>query len=126
MCIAKPGREYFEIASVGIGPDNHALVRVFPFPAVWPHAVEADVADAPINPSVGALDQARHAMAAKANMYAVSMGDRFFEIGQTVPVAILYAPHIRTNADKKIIPVGQYGAGHIGDFIMKEIGRAHV
>src|SRR3546814_8667650 len=58
-------------------------------------------------------------MAAKANMYAVSMGDRFFEIGQTVPVAILYAPHIRTNADKKIIPVGQYGAGHIGDFIMK-------
>src|SRR3546814_4879216 len=81
-CIAKPGREDFEIASVGIGPDNHALVRVFPFPAVWPHAVEADVADAPINPSVGALDQARHAMAAKANMYAVSMGDRFFEIGQ--------------------------------------------
>src|SRR3546814_17648916 len=90
MCIAKPGREYFEIASVGIGPDNHALVRVFPFPAVWPHAVEADVADAPINPSVGALDRARHAMAAKANMYAVSMGDRYFEIVQTVPVAIPY------------------------------------
>src|SRR3546814_8581974 len=44
MCIAKPGREYFEIASVGIGPDNHALVRVFPFPAVWPPPVEADVA----------------------------------------------------------------------------------
>src|SRR3546814_14635059 len=91
MCIAKPGREYFEIASVGIGPDNHALVRVFPFPAVWPNAVEADVADAPRNPSDGALDQDRYAKSAKANMYAVSRDDGFFDRRHTVLITIIHA-----------------------------------
>src|SRR3546814_12172906 len=104
MCIAKPGREYFEIASVGIGPDNHALVRVFPFPAVWPHAVEADVADAPINPSVGALDQARHAMAAKANMYAVSMEIDSLKSARPSPLRSSMRPISGPTPTKRFIP----------------------
>ena len=74
MGIAIAVSKHFEITAIGITPYDDATVGMIIIFTVYIFTVKTDIADLPVDPAIWAQFNARHTMAAKADVDAITMG----------------------------------------------------
>src|SRR5690606_5318140 len=75
MHIAEAMSKYFKIATIGICPNNHSLIRMLPLLSVRTYAIKANIPHRPIDPAVRADFQTRHIVATETDVDSVTMLD---------------------------------------------------
>src|SRR5690606_30715899 len=73
MRIAYTVGKDLEIAAIGIGTSNNTAVWILPFLSIRSRTIKTDIADLPVQAAVGTHFYAGHAVAGKADVYAIAM-----------------------------------------------------
>src|SRR5690606_28348413 len=92
--ISKSRGKDFKVTSVRIGPDDHALVGIFEFLAIYRGDVRSDVANTPVNFTIGTFNNSRHTVSTKADVDCVAMADGFFLVENTIVIGIPKSPKV--------------------------------
>src|SRR5690625_1946759 len=80
--------KHLKIAAIGIHSEDGSRIGIFVTIALLIGEIGAHVSDSPVNSSVRADNQARHSMAAKADMHVESVNKGLHFINDTVAVGI--------------------------------------
>ena len=94
---------------------------MLPFLAIGSFAIEANVADLPINFAVRSHLNTRHTVPAKANVYTVAVRNGRFRFGYAIAVFVFHAPQIGRNGYVQIIAIGHDAPGDIGHLVMEVV-----
>src|SRR5690625_2118851 len=88
--------KHLKIADIGIQSEDGSSIEIFVTIALLIGEIGAHVSDSPVNSSVRADNQARHSMAAKADMHVESVNKGLHFISDTVAVGIPDSPQVRS------------------------------
>ena len=118
MGVAIAVSKHFEITAIGITPYDDATVGMIIIFTVYIFTVKTDIADLPVDPSIGSQFHTRHSMTAEADVNAIAMRQRGLALHQAGFV-FFDAPEVWADGNKQIIAMFHYTTRGICCFVIE-------
>ena len=109
--------------TVRLDPQDSTLMRIGPGLAILVGDVDALVANAPIDATVGTQARPVHVMAGIGQVHAEAVHHHLTDVGDTVIVGVLEPPEVGRNRRIHPAVVAEDAGGDAGDFGIEALGK---